>query len=76
MAEPIQYGLQLQELLYQCIRELDYVQCCAGADSNLSATSKGKELIQAGMELLNLKDLSAETLVWWKSDTSIGTGKP
>ena len=55
--------LQVRYALFECIRELDCVQCVEIAgDHSQCATACGRELIKRGMELLGLKDLSAETL--------------
>ena len=53
---------QLADLLYQCVVELSYVQCVENCGSGLCATAKGNELVNRGMALLGVKDLSAETL--------------
>lgn len=54
---------RLESLLYDCILELEYVQCSFEAcGSDMCATSNGKRLIELGMELLNLTDLSGESL--------------
>jgi hypothetical protein len=58
----ILYIMNLQELLYQCIRELDYVQCVENCDSGLCATSLGKNLVEKGMKLLVVSDLSREKM--------------
>ena len=52
-----------EELLYLCIRELSYVQepGCRCKNRHLCASGHGADLIERGMEFLNLKDLSAET---------------
>lgn len=56
------YVKKLQELLYQSIRELDYVQSVENCNSGLCATSLGKDLVEKGLKLLAIKDLSKETL--------------
>jgi len=54
---------EAEKLLYECIVELMYVQSSFEAcGSRLCATSQGKELIERGMKLLGVEDLSAETL--------------
>lgn len=58
---------ELRKLLYECIKELEYVQivspnCAENGGGGLCASSKGKELIKQGMKLLGVKDLSAETI--------------
>ena len=52
----------VRELLYQCIRELNYVQSVENCNSGLCATSLGEALIKKGMEVLRVKDLSKEHL--------------
>jgi len=51
-----------EALLYKAIKELDYVQSVENCTSGLCASAEGKELIERGMKLLGVKDLSAETL--------------
>ncbi len=51
------------QLLYLCIRELEYVQSSTEAcASQLCASSLGADLVERGMTLLGVKDLSAEKL--------------
>jgi hypothetical protein len=50
------------ELLYQCIRELEYVQSVENCSSGLCASAAGRELIEEGMKALGVADLSGETL--------------
>ena len=52
----------LSELLYRAVRELEYIQSAENCRSGLCATSEGKEIIEAGMTLLSVKDLAAEYL--------------
>lgn len=56
------YTKKLEELLYQCVRELDYVQSVENCGSGLCATSLGSKLIEEGMNLLCVPDLSLEKL--------------
>lgn len=50
----------LRALLYDCIMELEYVQCVESpGDHSLCATAMGKQLVERGMKLLGAKDLSA-----------------
>lgn len=60
-AEELQIA-QLRHLLYEAIVELEYVQCVENCSSGLCASSKGKEIINQGMKLLGVEDLSAEHL--------------
>ena len=53
---------EIRKLLYECIRELDYVQSVENCGSGLCASAKGKDLIEQGMKLLGVTDLSAETI--------------
>ena len=53
---------EAEKLLYECIVELEYVQSVENCSSGLCASSAGKDLIERGMKLLGVKDLSAETL--------------
>jgi hypothetical protein len=56
--------LKLRYLLYQCIVELEYVQCVEmPGDHSMCRTPMGKLLIEDGMKALGVKDLSAETLL-------------
>ena len=53
---------QIKECLYQAIRELSYVQSVENCRSGLCATSLGEEIIEIGMSLLRVQNLSAERL--------------
>ena len=53
---------EIEKLLYECIVELEYIQCVENCNSGLCATSKGAALVDRGMQLLGVKDLSAETI--------------
>lgn len=48
------------ELLYRCVKELDYVQ--SAEHISQCASAEGKELIRLGMEHLGIADLSADKL--------------
>jgi len=52
----------VEELLYAAIVELEYVQCVENCSSGLCASSNGRKIIEEGMALLGVKDLSAESL--------------
>lgn len=49
-----------EKLLYDAIVELEYVQCAE--DHSQCASAMGREIVKRGMELLGVKDLSAEKL--------------
>lgn len=55
--------VRAKALLYECLVELEYVQSVENCTSGLCASAKGRDLIERGMKLLNVKDLSAEE---WK----------
>lgn len=55
---------RLRYLLYEAIVELAYVQEVENCHSGLCATPKGKEIVNQGMKLLNVADLSREHLCW------------
>ena len=50
--------MKLRYLLYECIVELSYVQ--ESEDHSQCASAKAKHLIDLGMKLLDVSDLSAE----------------
>ena len=52
----------LRALLYEAVVELEYIQCVENCHSGLCATPKGADIVNRGMELLGVKDLSTETL--------------
>lgn len=53
-----------ETLLYECIRELQYVQDAVEACGNegLCASAMGAELVERGMKCLRVKQLAGETL--------------
>lgn len=51
---------RIKSLLYDAIVELAYVQDVENCHSGLCATSQGKHIVETGMKLLGVKDLSAE----------------
>ena len=55
---------ELETALYDATVELCYVQepGCGCKERHLCASYRGKDLIEKGMELLGVKDLSAESL--------------
>jgi hypothetical protein len=53
---------KLRYLLYEAIVELNYVQSIENCDSGLCASPKGEEIVNRGMELLGVRDLSTEHL--------------
>jgi hypothetical protein len=50
----------LRKLLYECVVELSYVQ--EAEVHSQCASAKGKYLVDFGMKVLGVKDLSAESL--------------
>jgi len=56
--EELKREAELRELLYRCIVELYYVQC---TDLEMCASSRGADLVESGMKLLGVKDLSEDT---------------
>lgn len=70
MAESKQHNLCA--CLYDAIRELSYVQSVENCHSGLCATAAGKEIVERGMYLLTLSDLSpneypdSESVMRWK----------
>lgn len=52
----------LREVLYRCVKELDYVQSVENCNSGLCATGEGKDCVEEGMKVLDVKDLSLERL--------------
>ncbi len=54
---------KLRYLLYEAIVELAYIQDYEdGWPREMIASAKGKEIVEKGMELLGVKDLSKENL--------------
>lgn len=51
-----------ENLLYECIRELSYVQENDECESDMCASENGKELIERGMLSLQVKELAEDTL--------------
>jgi hypothetical protein len=51
---------KLRYLLYEAIVELSYVQ--EAEDHSQCASAKGKKIIELGMQLLGVEDLSGEFL--------------
>jgi hypothetical protein len=49
---------KLRYLLYEAIVELSYVQAVENCSSGLCASWKGSQIIDRGMELLGVQDLS------------------
>jgi len=50
----------LRKLLYRAVKELGYVQ--EMEDHSLCASAEGKEVVEEGMKLLGVPDLSYEEL--------------
>ncbi|MGC2450532.1 MAG: hypothetical protein WA477_22970 [Candidatus Sulfotelmatobacter sp.] len=62
-----EYIAKLESLLYDAIVELGYIQEYeTGWPRDLIATSKGKETVERGIELLKLKDLSGD--IWKRAN--------
>ena len=56
---------EVKSLLYDAILELSYVQEFEdGWPREMIASAKGKQIVERGMKLLGIKDLSAEN---WKA---------
>ena len=51
-----------EELLYQCIQELCYVQSVENCTSGLCASAKGADLIELGIKELGVKWLGEDDL--------------
>lgn len=52
---------ELESLLYEAIVELGYIQAYEdGWPREMIASAKGEEIVERGMKLLGVKDLSAE----------------
>lgn len=51
-----------ENLLYECLRELCYVQGNEECTSTMCASSNGKELIERGMIALGIRELAEDTL--------------
>lgn len=69
-------GEETRELLYLCIKELDYVQSVPNCESELCATAVGAELIELGMKALGVKDLSTESLPGTSNPASVSPAAP
>ena len=52
----------MQSLLYEAIRELHYIQNVPNCSSGLCATSKGREIVEKGVNVLRVRDLARESL--------------
>lgn len=52
----------LRELLFRSLVELSYVQAVENCNSGLCATPTGEEIIEQGIKLLGVKDLSEDAL--------------
>ncbi len=51
-----------ENLLYECIVELSYVQSVEDCASIMCKSSNGRELIERGMIALNIRELAEDTL--------------
>ena len=52
----------IEEILYDCIRELGYIQENEECQSTMCKSSHGAYLVQEGMKALDVKDLSQGSL--------------
>jgi len=52
----------LRKMLFHALRELSYVQSVENCHSGLCATAEGAEIIERGIQLLGVRDLSEEAL--------------
>lgn len=53
----------LRKMLYRAVRELEYVNSLAGTEyRELVASGEGKEIVEVGMKLLGVADLSEDEL--------------
>lgn len=67
---------RLEGLLWECARELEYVQCVENCNSGLCATSLGKDLVRRALELLKV-DFYCETYAEAKKRAALlAEGKP
>ena len=53
-------------MLYRAVCELEYVQSVENCHSGLCASAEGRAIIEAGMKLLGVADLSGDTLATTK----------
>lgn len=71
---------KLRLLLFECIRELEYIQCVENCNSGLCATSLGRDLVRRGIELLGIRDLhedrEAELRAALRQDKPTRAGEP
>ncbi len=63
---------ELESLLYDAIVELEYIQCVENCNSGLCATPAGEEIVNKGMKLLRVRDLSGETWATALREPGIG----
>lgn len=59
--------VELKKLLYRAVVELSYIQetaCEYTKRYDLIATTEGADIIEQGMRLLGVKDLSVEAHMW------------
>lgn len=52
----------LREMLFRALVELSYVQNVENCEGGLCASAEGKSIIEEGMKLLGVKDLSEDAL--------------
>jgi hypothetical protein len=56
----------VNSMLYRAVRELEYVQSVENCNSGLCASAEGRDVVEAGMKLLGVADLSGDTLATTK----------
>ena len=52
----------LREMLFRALVELSYVQSVENCESGLCASAEGAEIVEEGIKLLGVKDLSEDAL--------------
>ena len=57
---------EVNSMLYRAVRELEYVQSVENCNSGLCASAEGRDVVEAGMKLLGVADLSGDTLATTK----------
>lgn len=61
--------IKLRKLLYRAVRELSYIQCVElEGDHSLCATPEGNSIVEEGMKLLGVNDLSVDSYRWHPAD--------
>ena len=57
IADLLRERAKLRLLLFECARELSYVQCVENCNSGLCATSLGADLVERSIKALEIPDL-------------------